>query len=61
MRLSKQEKRDENLFKNIFLDHWDEFKVRYPVYDQAQYEDPVQKMLGCGKESNGYRDTRGRY
>ena len=56
MRLSQKEKIDKEIFRTIFLDHWDEFKVRHPKYDQPQYEDPIQKMFGCGKESNGYSE-----
>ena len=51
---NEKQKQDKEIFRTIFLDHWDEFKVRHPKYDHSQYEDPVQKMFGCGKESNGY-------
>ncbi|MBC2694985.1 MAG: IS91 family transposase, partial [Desulfobacteraceae bacterium] len=47
---------DKDVFRNIFVDHWDQFKEEYPTYDKPQYEAPVQKMLGCGKESNGYSE-----
>ena len=33
-------------------------KDRHPGYDTSQYENPVQKMLGCGKESAGYSEHR---
>ncbi len=56
MRLSRKEKLDKEIFRTIFVNHWDEFKLRNPKYDQPQYEDPVQKMFGCGKESNGYSE-----
>jgi len=58
---------DKDIFKSIFKDNWDEFKILNPRYDTDQYEVPVQKMLGCGEEFNGYseygcmhcgRDTR---
>lgn len=61
-------KQDKGVFQTIFNDHWDEFKAKYPKYDSEQYEEPVQKMLGCGNESGGYsehicmncgRDVRG--
>ncbi len=45
-----------NVFKQIFDDHWDEFKAKYPKYDNEQYEEPVQKMLECGNESDGYSE-----
>ena len=53
---SQQAKSDKEIFRTIFVNHWDEFKLRNPEYDQPQYEVPVQKMLGCGKESNGYSE-----
>jgi len=46
----------KEIFKTIFRDHWDEFKVLNPQYDVNQYEAPVKKMLGCGDESNGYSE-----
>ena len=56
MRLSKIEKIDKEIFVNIFLGNWDDFKNHHPAYADSQYDDPVQKMLGCGKESNGYSE-----
>lgn len=56
MRLSQNEKLDKEIFRTIFVNHWDEFKALNLKYDQPQYEDPIQKMLGCGKESNGYSE-----
>ena len=49
-------KQDKGVFQTIFNDHWDEFKAKYPSYDNKQYEEPVQKMLGCGNESSGYSE-----
>ncbi len=56
MRQSQKEKLDKEIFRAIFVNHWDEFKIQNPKYDQSQYEDPVQKMFGCGKDSNGYSE-----
>ena len=56
MRLSKTEKIDKKIFVNIFSDNWEDFKNQHPSYADSQYEDPIQKMLGCGKESNGYSE-----
>lgn len=56
IRLSQKEKIDKEIFRTIFLDHWDEFEVWHPKYDQPQYEYPIQKMSGCGKESNDYSE-----
>jgi hypothetical protein len=34
-----------NVFKQIFHDHWDEFKQFNPRYDHAYYDELVNKML----------------
>lgn len=39
---------DKNTFKQIFYDHWDAFKQAYPKFDSPDYNDTIQKMLGCG-------------
>ena len=36
---------DTDTFKQIFRDHWDTFKVRYPRFDTPDYDVAVQKML----------------
>ncbi|MCI5131275.1 MAG: hypothetical protein D3904_07070 [Candidatus Electrothrix sp. EH2] len=56
MQFTKNKKIDKEIFANIFLDNWDDFKNQHPAYVTPQYEDPIQKMLGCGKESNGYSE-----
>ena len=56
MKLKATQIPDKEIFRNIFIDHWDQFKEEHPRYDKPQYEEPVQKMLGCGKESNGYSE-----
>ena len=56
--MSLSQKVDKEIFRTIFIDHWDSFKERNPAYDSSQFEDPVQKMLGCGKESGGYSEHR---
>lgn len=48
---------DKDIFRQIFIDHWDGFKNKYPSYGKAQYEEVVQKMLHCGKESGGSQNT----
>jgi len=58
MKIPLQQKIDKEIFRTIFVDHWDSFKERHPAFDTSQYEEPVQKMLGCGKESNGYSEHR---
>lgn len=52
----KSNDKDKEIFKAIFRDHWEGFKSRYPQYKSEQYEEPVQKMLGCGEEFNGYSE-----
>lgn len=56
MKLSAAQRQDKEVFRQIFIDHWDQFKTLRPSYDNEQYGGPVQKMLGCGKESNGYSE-----
>lgn len=50
--------KDRSGFKRIFLEHWEDFKHKHPQYDDAQYNIPVQKMLGCGDTGNGYTEYR---
>ena len=46
---------DWNVFKQIFVDHWDGFKRVYPRYNKPYYDGLVDKMLGCGNpEKMGY-------
>ncbi len=56
MNQSQTNKHDRQIFKTIFNNHWDEFKIEHPRYDTGMYEEPVQKMLGCGEEFNGYSE-----
>jgi len=39
---------DKNTFKKIFHDHWDAFKQFRPRFDNPDYNETVNKMLGCG-------------
>ena len=54
MQMATVPKQDKEIFRKIFLENWDDFKEHHPAYDCEQYEEPVQKMLSCGKESGGY-------
>jgi hypothetical protein len=46
---------DKATFKQIFREHWDEFKQAYPRYDRPEYDHVVQKMLACGDpEKRGF-------
>lgn len=48
-----------SVFKQIFADHWDQFKQDHPRYDRIYYDGLVQKMLGCGNpEQSGYFEYR---
>jgi hypothetical protein len=47
---------DRDMFKRIFHDQWEEFKGKRPQYNTEQYNNPVQKMFGCGDEFNGYSE-----
>ena len=50
---------DWNVFKQIFVDHWDGFKHVYPRYDTRYYDGLVDKMLGCGNpDQMGYLEYR---
>jgi len=50
---------DWNVFKQIFANHWDEFKRVYPRYDQRYYDGLVHKMLACGNPAKmGYIEYR---
>ena len=39
---------DSSTFKQIFRDHWPQFKAVYPRFDTPHYDVAVQKMLDCG-------------
>ncbi len=54
MQIATVPKQDKEVFRKIFIENWDDFKEHHPAYDCDQYEEPVQKMLDCGKESGGY-------
>lgn len=58
MKISNEEKKDKNVFKEIFEDNWEEFKNIYPKYKDEQYNDVVEKMLKCGTEMGGYAEYR---
>ncbi len=37
-----------NVYKQIFLDHWEGFKKENPWYDTDHCNELVSKMLSCG-------------
>jgi hypothetical protein len=46
--VSATKKQGWNVYKQIFSDHWGEFKRRYSKYDDQYYDELVEKMLSCG-------------
>ena len=53
---------DNSAFKQIFQDHWNEFKDVYPRFDTPQYNEAVRKMLDCGDpERRGFVQYRCRH
>ena len=56
MKMSQSNQIDQEVFRQIFIDHWSGFKERHRFYSNSQYEEVVQKMLGCGTESGGYSE-----
>jgi hypothetical protein len=48
-----------NVFKQIFIDHWDGFTHVHPRYHTRYYDGLVDKMLGCGNpDKMGYIEYR---
>ena len=55
MGMKAEEVKGWNVFKQIFADHWEGFKRKYPKYSEGHYEEQVKKMLSCGNpEEMGY-------
>jgi hypothetical protein len=53
--MGTEDRKDWNVFKQIFTDHWDGFKAKYSLYDTPYYNELVEKMLQCGNpEQMGY-------
>lgn len=52
--MEKEVKIDRDTFKQIFRDHWVEFKSQDPRYSDPYYEEIISKMLGCGDLVSGY-------
>lgn len=50
------QKTDQNIFRRIFLDHWEGFKQIFPFYNTDNYNKNVEKMLGCGREEGGFSE-----
>ncbi|MDP6477408.1 MAG: transposase [Nitrospinaceae bacterium] len=55
----KQAHIDKDRFKQIFRDHWTEFKNTSPRYNSLYYDEVINKMLDCGNpEKMGYAGFR---
>ncbi len=52
--MEREERVSKETLRQIFRDNWQDFKEKYPSYDTAQYDEAIQKMLGCGSAENGY-------
>ena len=50
--MTQTDRDQKNIFKQIFQDGWEDFKQKYPRYEEV--DEVVQKMLGCGDQANGY-------
>lgn len=48
----------KDTLRQIFRDNWENFKKKYPSYGTPQYDEAVQKMLGCGSSESGYATYR---
>ena len=50
---------DWNVFKQLFVEHWERFKHVYPRYDTRYYDGLVDKMLRCSNpDQMGYIEYR---
>ena len=45
---------DKDTFKQIFRDHWADFRSKYPKYSSVYYDEVIEKMLLCGDVVSGY-------
>ena len=50
--------RDKDVFKQIFIDHWEEFRETKPEYQTKHHDTVIKKMLGCGDPENGFMAYR---
>ena len=46
--MKAEEVKGWNVFKQIFSEHWEGFKRKYPRYSKRYYDEQVKKMMGCG-------------
>ena len=43
MGMKAEEVKGWNVFKQIFADHWEGFKRKYPKYSEGHYEEQVKR------------------
>jgi hypothetical protein len=48
----------KNVFKQIFIDHWADFREMNPTYQDEYYDNVINKMLGCADPKNGFAAYR---
>jgi len=51
-----RERHDKEMFKRIFDEHWESFKMLHVSYQDDYYDEVIKKMLNCGKEAGGYSE-----
>jgi len=56
--MNKQQRIDKQTFKQIFIDHFEEFQAQNPRYKADYFVKAVDKMLNCAEKENGYATYR---
>jgi len=56
--INNKDRISKDTLRQIFRDNWENFKKKYSSYDTPQYDEAVEKMLGCGSAENGYAAYR---
>src|SRR3990167_8024842 len=46
--MKAEEGKGWNVFKQIFSEHWEGFKNRYPRYSEGYYEEQAEDVESCG-------------
>jgi methionyl-tRNA synthetase len=55
----KQQKITLETFKQIFIDHWEEFTSTHSRYNTQYYNEIIEKMINCGNpDEMGYAGWR---
>lgn len=49
---------DKDVFKRIFIDHWEKFQEMSPEYQTEYHDGVIKKMLSCGDPENGFISYR---